>query len=216
MPHDYNAKTNQFTTARGRRIPVAEVRAAVDELVALVGERAADLGERYAAGKISIYDFHIEMRELLKAAHVVAASVGKGGYRRMTQADWGRVGAKLKSEYGYLAKLVRKIERGTLAKAHSAYRARKYAAGVVMSYHRTMRKERMRTPPDENRPQVRLVTHSKEGCSECAADESRGWVDPADMSELGTRICGNYCLCDLVFSDDVEAGRISITGEVAV
>lgn len=208
MPHDYNPKTHQFKTPHGRRIPIEEVRREVDKLVSVVGKKAVRLGNRYASGEISLVEFHIEMRELLKAAHIVAASIGKGGRRRMTQSDWGRVGARLKGEYGYLARFIRKLETGKAPKVVTPNRAKRYSNGVVMSYHDSVRQEHTDSG-DGDRIQVRLITNSKEGCSECAADESRGWVDPADMAELGTRICGNFCLCSLIFEDDWKAGRVT-------
>lgn len=198
MPHDYDPKTHQFTTPRGRRIPIDEVRREVDKLVKVVGRKARTIGQRYTDGKITLVEFEIEMRELLKSAHIVSASIGKGGRARMDQAAWGRVGARLKGEYGYLAKFARNLEKGTVAKAYSPNRAKRYASGVVMSYHDSVRQEYSSTGPI----QVRLITNSLEGCEECAADESRGWVDVDDMAELGTRECGNFCLCDLIFDDD--------------
>lgn len=177
----------------------------MDKLVALVADKAKHLGERYERGELSLTEFHIEMRELLKSGHVAAASIGKGGWRRMTLADWGTVGAKLKSEYGFLSRFVQKLEKGKVDKIITPNRAKRYADGVVMSYHKTMRQEHSETGGIK----VRLVTNSREGCQECAADESRGWVDPSDMAELGTRICQNFCKCDLIFSDDYEAGRVS-------
>lgn len=199
MPHDYDPKKQSFTTARGRAVPIEEVRAEVDKIVQLVSEKAANLGKRYAAGDISLVEFHIKMRELLKSGHVAAASIGKGGWRRMEMADWGRVGARLKKEYEYLSRFIRKLATQKIPQEISAYRAKKYAFGVVMSYHDTMRRERT----ESGSPlMVRLVQNSKEGCPECAADADRGWVDPNDMAELGTRICGNFCLCDIEFSTD--------------
>lgn len=196
-PHDYNPKTHKF-----KGVSRAQVRREIDNLTVYVAKQAGIIGRRYERGVINLPQFELEMRDLLKSGHIIAASVGRGGRSRMAQADWGRVGAKLKSEYGYLAKFARKIGLGKVPKVATANRAKKYADSVRMSYHQTMRTEI--TASSVTNIKVRLITNSEEGCEECAADEARGWVNVEDMDELGTRICGNFCKCDLIFEDDYE------------
>lgn len=197
----YDERDNTFRR-NGRRIGPEAVRREIDLLTKHVEREAARIGRRYARKTIGIAEFEAEMRELLKSAHIVAASVGRGGRVRMTAADWGKVGSRLKKEYGYLARLADKLVRGTVARPFSAYRAKLYASSIVMSYHETKRKEH--TQNSRTPIKVRLIQNSKEGCSECTSDASRGWVAVEDMQEIGTRICGNFCLCEFEFSDDYE------------
>jgi hypothetical protein len=196
----YDAKSKSFRRA-GRVVTRHQVRAEIDKLTEHISRQAAKIGERYAKATLTLARFEIEMRELLKSGHIIASSVGRGGRSRMTQADWARVGSRLRREYGYLSKFVRKLGQGKIDKAFTANRAKKYSSSIVMSYHETMKTEETKDSVSEIK--VRLVQNSREGCAECAADADRGWVNVEDMGEIGTRICGNFCLCDLEFSDDV-------------
>lgn len=198
MPLDYSPKYKRFIND-GHQLSFDGVRREVDKLTAVVARDAERIANRYAAGKITSVEFEEQMRALLKSGHIIASSVGRGGIGRMTQADWGKVGARLKKEYGYLRKFVTKLEKGKIEKAITPNRAKRYSSSIVMSYHETRRTEETisKTPI-----KVRLIQNSKEGCPECTADAARGWVNVEDMEEIGSRICGNFCLCELEFSDD--------------
>jgi hypothetical protein len=198
----YDAKRKQFKQ-NGRVISRSATRAEVDKLTDVVRRTAANIGERYAKGSISLAQFEIEMRDLIKSGHIVAASVGRGGRIRMTQADWGKVGSRLKKEYGYLGRFVRKLEKGTLAKPFTANRAKKYSSSIVMSYHEMALQEQ--TLDSVSDVKVRLIQHSKEGCEECTADAAEGWMAVEDFTLIGERLCQNFCLCDAEFSDMIGA-----------
>lgn len=185
----------------GKVIARESVQAEIDKLTEYVAKEALRIGSSYSKGRISLAEFEVRMRELLKSSHIIASSVGRGGKARMTLSDWGKVGARLKKEYGYLAKFVRKVSLGKVSKVATPHRASLYASSVRMSYHTTVHKEETKNSVSDIR--VRLVQNSKEGCEECAADAARGWVAVEDMDEIGSRICGNFCLCELIFDDDI-------------
>jgi hypothetical protein len=201
---DYDLKARRFRDGTtGKLVSRSGVRGLIDKLLDTVRSDAARIAGRYESGSINLAQFEIEMRELLKSAHIVAASVGRGGRARMTQADWGRIGAKIKWQYQYLAKFTRKLEQGRISKIATASRARSYASSVFVSFSNMFQKAQTEFVQDGKNPaRVRLVTNSQEGCTECAADEAEGWMSVDDMKEIGTRICGDFCRCDLIFEDE--------------
>lgn len=197
MPHDYDPKRKQFVG-----VSRLAVREQINKLTDHVAKEAANLARRYQSNTISLREFEIGMRELLKSAHLVAASVGRGGRARMSQRDWGRVGAKIKWQNGYLAKFARKIGRGSISEIATASRAKSYASAIYMSFARTFHESQTEFVEEGKNPaRVRLITNSEEGCEECAADEAQGWMSVDDMAELGTRLCGDFCKCDLEFDE---------------
>ena len=201
MPYDYDIKAKQF--AGERRITRREVRAEIDKLLEEVEKQNALLASRFVGGDITIAEFELESQSLLRSAHIVAASVGRGGRDLMTLSDWGKVGAKIAWQNRYLEKFARKIERGTLSEASIANRARSYASAIFVSFSDTYQKAQTEFVEDGKNPILaRLVQNSKEGCEECSADAAEGWMSVDDMKEIGTRICGDFCLCDLEFSDE--------------
>lgn len=209
MPHDFDTVSRQYRTAEGRPVSHSETRTQIDKLIDFVEKEAARIAERYWTSK-NIVTFEIEMRELLKAAHIVAASVGRGGRSRMTAADWGRVGQKIKWQYDFLAKFARKIATGKIMRIASTARARSYASAIYISYAKTFKESQTEgSGGNGNRPNgqaemlCRLITNSVEGCSECAADEDEGWIPVSEMKELGDRICGDFCRCVIEFEDEI-------------
>lgn len=186
-----------------------EIRAIIDKLTDYVTKRTKTLGAKVDAGEITTAAFNVEMRELLKSAHIIAASVGKGGRQQMTFSDWGKVGRKLNWQYKYLDRFTKKLERKVLSKANTVNRARTYVNAVYISYAQMFQESQMvslEPSGDQTKDEnilVRLITNSDEGCPECAADEAEGWMKPEDMQELGTRICGDFCRCTLEFGDEL-------------
>jgi hypothetical protein len=205
MPHDYYSRKQKAFYAGGRKVSRQQVRREINKLTDHVAKESARLAKSLKAGNVSLPEFELAMRELLKSAHIVSASVGKGGRALMTQADWGRVGAKIRWQYGYLNTFARKIERGLVSDAATVSRARSYASSIFVSFSRTFQKAQSTFVDGGKNPErCRLVTNSEEGCVECAADEAEGWMSIDDMGEIGSRICGDFCKCDIIFEDDVE------------
>jgi len=197
----YDIKAKQF--AGERRITRREVRAEIDKLLQEVEKTAARYGKSLQSSDVSLAEFESSMRELLRSAHIVAASVGRGGRDLMTLSDWGKVGAKIAWQNRYLEKFARKIERGTLSEASIANRAKSYSSAIFVSFSDTYQKAQTEFVEDGKNPILaRLVQNSKEGCDECTADAAEGWMSVDDMKEIGTRICGDFCLCDIEFSDE--------------
>jgi hypothetical protein len=210
MPHDYDLQLKRFRT-KGRTVSRLKVRSEINKLTQHVGKESAKIAKELQSKSISVAEFEIRMRELLKSAHIVSASVGKGGRALMTQADWGRVGAKIKWQYGYLNKFARKIAQGSISEVATIARARSYSSSVFVSFYSTFKDAQTTFVEDGKNPeQCRLVTNSEEGCVECAADEAEGWMSIDDMGEIGSRICGDFCRCDIIFSDDPEVKDFNI------
>jgi len=212
----YDRKAKQFVS-EGRKVSRREVRAEINKLLETVEKSAARYGKSYLSSEISLAEFRLGMQDLLKSGHIVAASVGKGGRALMTQADWGKVGAKIKWQYGYLDKFAKKLERGILSESAAASRAKSYASSVFVSFSNTFQEAQTKFVAEGKNPlQARLIQNSEEGCSECEADAAEGWMSVDDMGEIGSRICGDYCKCDIEFSDDQNASDLDIQVQVNV
>lgn len=215
MPHDYDLHFKRYRKD-GKLVSRQSVRGEINKLQAHVAKESAKIAKELQAKSISIFEFELRMRELLKSAHIVAASVGKGGRARMLQTDWGRVGAKIKWQYGYLSKFARKIERGSISEIATLSRARSYSSSIFVSFYRTYKDAQEEFIEDGKNPErCRLITNSEEGCAECAADEAEGWMSVDDMGEIGSRICGDFCRCDIEFENDeaIPDFKISLSVE---
>lgn len=209
MPHDYVRKQRLYRDDNGNYVTRRELKARIDNLTEYVSKEASRIAVSFDAGDISAAEFVSEMRELLKSGHIVASSVGRGGLDLMEAADWGKVGAKIRWQYGYLDKFARKLERGTLSKANTLNRAKSYVNSIYISYAEAFQKSQSevlelggKVVTDENMLCM-LVQNSEEGCPECTADADAGWMPVSEMEELGSRQCGDFCRCEILFEDEL-------------
>jgi len=63
---------------------------------------------------------------------------------------------------------------------------------------------------NKNPEQVQLIVNSEEGCHECVADASIGWMSVDDMSLIGSRACGDSCTCEIEFLSDKGSMALDI------
>ncbi len=205
MPHDWDSNKRQYRSPNGY-ISRREVKAAIDRLSKHVTKESARIAKLYEEGGTAA-EFQSAMRELLKSGHIVASSVGRGGRQQMTPADWARVGRKINWQYKYLDRFSRQLERG---KFNTANRARQYVNAIYISYSdslMTAQKEFIESGGDTN-PKGEMLCYleqnSEEGCSECEADAAAGPMPVSEMGEIGSRICGDFCKCLIIFEDEPE------------
>lgn len=185
----YNEKTRQYERD-GVVITAVMLRELIDKLTTYTRLRARRLGQQLQDGKITPEQFAAGMTSLLAAAHVVAEAVGG-------RNDWGKVRDKVARQQGYLAKFVASVAAGTVISGISA-RAGSYISAIYTTFANGRFDERQQV---EREMQVMLVQTSEEGCSECNADSDE-WVPVSAMGEIGSRICGDFCRCFLVFEDE--------------
>lgn len=204
MPISYDEKLRQYRDSAGRVLSRAAVRGEIDRLTDFVKREAKSLSDKLGAGTISLVDWHIGMRDLLKSGHIIAASVGRGGLLRMTQRDWGTVGAKIKWQYGFLAKVTRSIEKGKIVKALVPARAQKYASALHITFYKAYGAAQAegREVTGEKPLMVKRELNAAESCEGCLEYAAMGFIPVDEMPELGTLDCGDFCKCDLIFEGD--------------
>jgi len=219
VPTTFNSEINRFVNSKGDAIPRVKVRDEVRKLTTHVQNEAGKIAKSHLAGTISLTEFHSRMAETLKAGHLVAAAIGRGGFARMNQSDWSRVGSKIAWQSGFLAKFVNKIDSGILSPKLTNYRAGLYASALWTTYNQTMMQTmKEETSVGKNPERCRLITNSEEGCLECAADEAIGWMSVDDMGEIGSRLCGDFCKCEIEFENDdlnIEDFELQLTDAVS-
>jgi hypothetical protein len=203
MPYLYSRRFKRFLTRSGTPVSRLAVRDEVDKLIRHVGNESQKLANKFLQNRLTLQQFETQTSELLKAGHITAASIGRGGIGRMSQKDWEAVGAKIAWQNDYLSRFAKRIEAGTVSPRMTNYRAGLYADALFTSFSNTFFKEgKSDIPEGKNAERCKLKTNSIEGCKECAADEARGWISVDDMKPIGTRICGDFCKCDIIFEND--------------
>jgi hypothetical protein len=192
----WDEKTRTFRLPDGTQLTPMNVRAFVDIAVEAAKSEARSIAARFAAGEISIPDFELAMRALIKNEHLALAMIAEGGRDQMTLSDFGKVGAILRDQYGYLANFARQLERDeiTLGDGFLA-RAESYAAFGTTVYERFVMDGMIEAGMTEV---MNLLGAAERHCDECE-ELSDEWMPIDDMPPIGSRECGGRDCCSLIF-----------------
>ena len=94
------------------------------------------LSIRLRDGDINIQQWTLQMRETIKRTHIVNYIIARGGVKRMTQSDWGRLGWVLRDQYRYLDRFANTISGGNLTLGQIQARSALYINSARQSYER--------------------------------------------------------------------------------
>ena len=131
----------------------------------------------------------------LKEAHIVAYSLGKGGYKRLNSRDYGLIGSKVKGEYQYLRGFSEDILSGNLSEAQILNRLQMY----VDSLHSTYEKSRFESHKSNGFTwEKRNLDAVADHCDDCLTEANKGWRPLGTLRQIGDSQCLTKCRC--VFS----------------
>lgn len=85
---------------------------------------------RLFAKEITIQQWETEMKAAIKASQTNLYQLSRGGRNAMTPADWGKLGAGIKKQYGYLDKFRADLVSGRYTDQQEAVAA--YRSGLYM------------------------------------------------------------------------------------
>lgn len=193
----YNPKTKRYEDD-GNPIEQAAIIALIHKLTDRAKVEAKRLTARLQDGSLSREQWQEAMQSLLTSAHIIAASVGKGGRDNVT--DWSKVEKKIDWQAGFLGAFGAAVVAGSVSAARAAQRAASYADAAYVTFSNA---DVERKAGGEREMLCRLVQNSQEGCSECQSDAAEGWMPVSEMGELGTRECGDWCKCYIEFEDEI-------------
>lgn len=111
-------------------IPRGSARKLVHLRTELFNQDMERLARSLVEGRITLRFWEEEMRTQLRLFHTGMTAIGKGGWHKCRPADWGRTGAILKEQYGWLHGFAQDIadRRETITERMIAWRAKLYGA----------------------------------------------------------------------------------------
>lgn len=192
----WDARTGQYRRANGRFVTRAEIRAAIDQALQAETRRARSLTAQLRDGTITLEQWRLDMRQLIKTVHLFDAAAAKGGWAQLTQADYGRVGQIVRSEYHYLEQRALAIASGkTPLDGRLQMYAQMYAQAGRQTYHAVERTVML----DAGFTQERNVLHPAEHCQGCLRETARGWVPIGALVPITQRDCLRNDQCSLEY-----------------
>jgi len=110
-------------------------------LARIIEENSSDVSvlvRHLLSGELSPQTFENQMRLTIKDAYIQSYLLGIGGRSRMTPSDWGRIGASLRTQYGFLSNFVGSYDTSTMS---PEIRAQLYIESASQSYWRAVSRD---------------------------------------------------------------------------
>lgn len=170
------------------------MRTSLEESLANLTRLTDTLADDLRAGRLSLNGWRESMREVIKSTQLWSAEVANGGRAQMTQADYGRVGQKVRAQYEFLENWTRQIRDGAPIDDRMEPRARQYLLASRSSFL-AVEAERM----TERGFLARNVLRPAEHCAECIAETEKGLVPVSQLVPIGQRVCRSNCRCVLEY-----------------
>jgi len=99
-------------------------------------QQTARLTDKLVDGKIGTPQWVLEMRAHIKTTYVTEYAAARGGMGNVSPAEWGKLGAVLKQQYGFLNGFAQDINAGKLAPGQITTRANLYIESSSQAYER--------------------------------------------------------------------------------
>lgn len=172
------------------------VRPALDAVLDKAKGRIETLSRQLVAREITIAEWQTKMASEVKQVHVIGHTLASGGWGQLTQADYGRIGQRVRAEYVALRNFAIQVEEGKQARNGTLVnRARLYSEAGRATYEA----ERGRREVGSGAREYRSVRHATDSCEQCISEAAKGWVMVGTLIPIGQRLCRGNCKCTLTY-----------------
>jgi hypothetical protein len=162
----------------------------------IVAGRMLAINNALVAEAVTLEAWQDAMIATVRRAHIEAYALGRGGMENMTQADYGRIGAFLRREYGFLRDFVAEIHAGNLTGDALRVRLEMYAKHTQQTFWTGARS----LQANEGMSEERRVVNAGESCEDCTFYESEGWQEIGYFPPPGNdAVCMANCNCGMEF-----------------
>lgn len=193
MPYTWSSEQQRYLYPSGNPVAWRQIDGALDRVIQQSAQNITVMTEKLQTGAITLANWQQQMAQEMKMMHVGAAAMGNGGWANMTQSDWGWVGSRLRSEYGYLRNFAHDIATGDQPlDGRLLNRATMYAAAARGTQREIQRRIAILNGALEER---NLLGPAEHHCDQCPSLTSLGWVMIGTLPSVGARTCLSRCKC---------------------
>jgi len=181
--------------ATGRFVARRDILGLLD---AQVGSAQARLGELTTAlheGRIAPAVWADQMRNELRRLHSQNRALAVGGWDRMTHADWGAVGGRLRGDYARVQRLATDMQAGNVTLPQALARVDGYIGNARVQFWSAEQARRAA----EGMVSISLRSLGiAEHCGDCVAYHERGWCVAGELPPPGEGSeCNVHCRCTM-------------------
>lgn len=226
----WNPTTQTYETPDGPISPDT-IREWIDQAILFSVSVVGELSRRFVKGLINRATWHNAIQNELVVGHIGVAEIASGGKAQFTQVQAQRTGIRLREQLAYLDNFAAEVASPTRIKPvrptgpvvqQFSFLER---AGLQVSFGLPQQMSgdaivsRSELYPEAFRATfegIRRGNHLDAGftversilggggdsCSECIAEEERGWVPIGDLIPVGSRQCLTRCHCTQHYSTE--------------
>lgn len=192
----WNAAAGRYINSSGRFIKGAELRGALNSFITAQTNQMGIISELLVSGEIKLAEWQAEMMILVKDCNLAGAALERGGWFQMGPSEFGRVGNKIKGEYGFLRNFADEIASGSQKLDGTlGRRAKLYGNQARAAYYDSARASAVGMGFDQERSRLT----PSESCDVCVGEEARGWQPIGEIIPIGSRTCLSNCNCYMEF-----------------
>lgn len=201
----YDTRSGRYVDAgSGRFVKRAVVLNVVEGQIAKSRGAMEQLSRQLQAEQIDLVAWRVGMIQNIKTLHMAQYALGHGGWAKLTQADYGRMGSVLKRQYTFLNNFVTDMQaKYPSAKALDGRfitRAGMYANAGRATYEKS---RQMEAYGRGMRYEKRLLEPSAQHCAGCLKEAARGWQPIFTLASIGSVECKQGCKCTKIFSKTI-------------
>ena len=187
--------SGRYRDERGRFVASSTVRRELDRYLD-TADPAKALAEALRGRQVSLADWEVGMRRVVKNTHLNAIALERGGWANTTPADYGRAGQIIREQYGYLRGFANDIASGKQRLDGTlGVRAKLYTQAARTSLYKSKAANMTGKVTHQ-----RSIRSARDSCWQCV--ELHGWVFRIDDSSFplpGRRVCNHNCRCHLEY-----------------
>ena len=191
----YDPISGRYRGENGRFLSQKAIEALIDGRINKLSAQLKDFTTRLIDGSITVDQWQGSVREALKPAHIQATMVGAGGNAALSQADYGRIGQKLRGEYAYLQKFASGLLANSMSAPMALARIGLYAESVRGSFWEGTA---VRQGRQGYSLMQRILDSQAAHCDDCLFYAARGIVSIGSLPMPGQRCaCRARCRCSV-------------------
>lgn len=210
----------------GRIVSWETVRKALDRVLDGAVRETGALSRRLQAREITLSEWQRRMERAIKQVHLASAALEKGGWQRMSPADYGRVGRLLYNpnatddratwgQYQHLRLFAGQIEGGLVLDGRFLRRTGQYMQAGRQTFHRLLERDMAARGFTQTRFLLNPADHCTDEEGRRQSPPRRGCVERADASwhtvgewpGIGQAACHMNDRCDQAFRNP-ETGQV--------
>lgn len=181
----------------GQAVKFSVIKSAFEKVIAVSSGRMEALTAQLIGKRISLAAWQLGMSVQVKLLHMSSAAAARGGWTRMSPADWKYANSLAKNQMKYLknfAKQIRTKKQPLDGRALS--RTRMYAEAGRSTFEQVRRRfEAVSNGKKEEKRELGAADH----CKDCVRYANMGWQPIGTLPPIGQSICLTKCHCKFVY-----------------